>query len=144
MLAKVITLTHSIRGKGFGSVLRYILRGDANVAAQDQNLESGHINLKEEPLWSAAEDPAGYAEDVAALFDADVRQCRRRGRFHGNPVYHVAVTWKEGEHPTAAQAEQASRHVMNALGFDECQAVWAIHRDTDNDHRKRVGTASIL
>lgn len=134
MLAKVITLTHSIRGKGFGSVLRYIVRGDANVAAQDRNLESGHINLKEEPLWSAAEDPAGYAEDVAALFDADVRQCCRRGRFHGNPVYHVAVTWKEGEHPTAAQAEQASRHVMKALGFDECQAVWAIHRDTDNDH----------
>jgi len=134
MLAKVITLTHSTRSKGFGAVLRYILRCDAEVATQDPVPESGDINLPEEPLWSAAEDPRAYAEDVAAVFDGNVRQCHRRGRFHGNPVYHVAVNWKEGEHPTAAQAERAATHVMKALGFEECQAVWSIHRDTDNDH----------
>ena len=134
MLAKVITLTHSTRGKGFGFVLRYILRCDAEAASPDPVLESGQINLPGEPLWSAAEDPKAYAEDVAAVLDGNVRQCHRRGRFHGNPVYHVAINWKEGEHPTAAQAERAATHVMQALGFEECQAVWSIHRDTDNDH----------
>jgi len=134
MLAKVITLTHSTRGKGFGSVLRYILRCDAEAASQDPVLESGDINLPEEPLWSAAEEPRAYAEDVAAIFDGKVRQCQRRGRFRGNPVYHVAVNWKEGEHPTAAHAQRVAAHVMQALGFEECQTVWSIHRDTDNDH----------
>ena len=135
MLAKVITLNHSTRGKGFGPVLRYILRADPRTTLPpDQTLESGHINLKDEPLWSAAENPAAYAEDLAALFDADVRRCRQRGRFRGNPVYHVAVNWQEGEHPPAAQVERACQHVMKALGFEACQAVWSIHRDTDNDH----------
>jgi hypothetical protein len=138
MLAKVITLTHSTGAKGFGPVLRYvlkyILRSDEPTPPPGQHLESGHVNLKGEPLWSAAENPVGYVEDVAALFDGDVRRCNRRGRFRGNPVYHVAINWMEGEHPTVAQAERASRHVMKALGFEECQAVWSIHRDTDNDH----------
>jgi hypothetical protein len=134
MLAKVITLNHSTRGKGFGPVLRYILRADPRTAAPGQALESGHLNMKEEPLWAPGEDPVGYAGDVAALFDADVRRCRERGRFRGNPVYHVALNWREGEHPTAAQVERSCQHVMKALGFHECQTVWSIHRETDNDH----------
>src|ERR1700722_19334729 len=113
MLAKVITLNHGTRGKGFGPVLRYLLRAEAKTdLTLAQALESGHINMKDEPLWSAGEDPAGYAEDLAALFDADVRRCRQRGRFRGNPVYHVAVNWQEGEHPMAAQIERTCQHVM--------------------------------
>ncbi len=88
----------------------------------------------QEPYWSAAEDAREYAQDVAAVFDEQARQCRGRGRFRGNPVYHVAINWMEGEHPTLQQAERASRHVMRALGFGECQAVYSIHRDTGNDH----------
>ena len=124
MLAKVITLTHSTRGKGFSPVLRYILRSNAETALPPgQILESDHINLKGEPLWSATEDPAGYAEDVAAIFNRNVRQCQRRGRFRGNPVYHVSVSWMEGEHPTTAHAQRTCRHVIKALGFEQCQAV---------------------
>ena len=100
----------------------------------DETPESGNINLQEKPLWSAAEERGAYAEDVAAIFDGNVRQCSPRGRFRGNPVYHVADHWLEGEHLTVTQAERASQHVMKAIGFEECQAVWSIHRDTDNDH----------
>jgi len=45
-----------------------------------------------------------------------ISDCRRRGRFRGNPVYHVAINWKEGEHPTAAPVERTSQHVIKALG----------------------------
>ena len=134
MLAKVITLSHSTRGNGFGPVLRYILRAGPRAAVPGQMLESSHLHMKEEPLWAPDEDPVGYAGDLAALFDADLRRCRERGRFRGNPVYHVALNWQEGEHPTAAQVERSCQQVMKALGFGECQAVWSIHRETDNDH----------
>ncbi len=135
MLAKVITLTHGWAGNGFGPVLRYLLRVERRGDSPPRPTpESGHLHLTQEPFWSAAEDTREYARDVAEVFDEQARQCRGRGRFRGNPVYHVAINWREGEHPTLRQAERASRHVMQALGFGECQAVWAIHRDTDNDH----------
>jgi hypothetical protein len=47
MLAKVITLSHSTRGNGFGPVLRYILRAGPRAAAPAQALESGHLHMKE-------------------------------------------------------------------------------------------------
>lgn len=134
MLAKVITLSHSCRSNGFGPVLRYILRTDPTIARPPgQTLECGHIKL-EKALWSYEEDPVAFVEDVTAILDDNARRCHDRGRFRGNPVYHVALNWQEAEHPTAAQAERSCRHVMKALGFEECPAVWSIHRDTDNDH----------
>ena len=135
MLAKVITLSNSARGKSFHPVLRYIVRAETETEpATDLNVEAGHLNLKREPYFTQQENRAAYVEGIAAAFDRDVGQCRRRGRFRGNPVYHVAITWQEGEHPTRTQAEHACEHVMKALGFHECQALWALHRDTGNDH----------
>jgi hypothetical protein len=137
MLAKVITVTHSHPTQGFGPVLQYILRAGPEAglsSSQELETEAGHLHLDNEPYWTPAEDAAAYADDVAAIFDSNVRLCRQRGRFRTNPVYHVAINWKEGEHPTAAQAQRTCQHVMKALGFDGCGAVWSLHRDTDNDH----------
>jgi hypothetical protein len=122
ILAKVITLAHGRAGNGFGPVLRYLLRVERKDSLSRPTPESGHLHLTQEPFWSAAEDAREYAQDVAAVFDDQARQCRGRGRFRGNPVYHLAINWMEGEHLTLQQAERASRHVMRALGFGECQA----------------------
>lgn len=85
-------------------------------------------------LWTIDEIRAAYADDLAAVCDSTADDCRRKGRFKSNPVYHVAINWQEGEHPTAKQAEHACRYIMRELGFAEHQAAWAIHRNTDNDH----------
>lgn len=135
MLAKVITLAHSRPGHGFGPALRYVLRVDRHRELPlEGGPESGHLHLVREPFCSAADDPRAYAQDLTQLFDDQMRRCRQRGRFRGNPVYHVAITWKAGEHPTRQQIERASRRVMQTLGFEACQALWSLHRDTDNDH----------
>jgi hypothetical protein len=135
VLAKVITLNNSARGKSFHRVLRYIVRAESEKGATtDQKIEAGHLNLKREPYFTLQENRAAHVEGIAAAFDRDVRQCQRRGRFRGNPAYHVAITWQEGEHPTRPQAQHACEHVMKALGFQECPAVWALHRDSGNDH----------
>jgi hypothetical protein len=134
MLAKVITLKPGAPSKGFGHVMRYVMRANEELPP-GQTLDGGHFNIDPNRLyWTLDEHRLAYAEDLAAACDATVRGCASKGRFKGNPVYHVAITWQEGEHPTAKQAERACRHVMDALGFGEHQAAWAIHRDTDNDH----------
>ena len=60
MLAKVITLAHGRAGNGFGPVLRYLLRVDHRKESPSRPTpESGHLNLTQEPFWSAAEEPCG-------------------------------------------------------------------------------------
>ena len=140
MLAKVITISHGSNAKGarfgFEPVMRYIMRASRdNALPEGQTLEGGHINIDDDDLyWTIDENREAYAEDLAMEFDFTADDCRRKGRFKGNPVYHVAINWQEGEHPTAKQAEHACRYIMRELGFADHQAAWAIHRDTDNDH----------
>ncbi len=140
MLAKVITLSHGPNAKGaragFGPVMRYIMRASPdNALPGGEALEGGHINIDDGALlWTIDEDREAYADDLAAVCDSTADDCRRMGRFKGNPAYHVAINWQEGEHPSAKQAEHACRYIMRELGFAEHQAAWAIHRNTDNDH----------
>ncbi len=152
MLAKVITLKSSSGSKGFRPVMRYVMRAneDAEKLTDGEQLEAGHMNFGTpeddasdstwfDPRTDDLSDPgvrAAYAEDLAHLCERAEARCRARpaSRFKGNPVYHVAITWREGEHPTRAQAERACLHVMQRLGYSEHQAVWSVHRDTDNDH----------
>ena len=87
MLAKVITLSHGYAGKGFGPVLRYLLRADARRPSPPRPTpESGHLHLAEEPYWSVEENARAYADDVALLFDHQACRCRSRGSLRGNPV----------------------------------------------------------
>ncbi len=140
MLAKVITLSHGQNAKGarfgFEPVMRYIMRASPeNALPEGQTLEGGHINIDDDDLfWTIDENREAYADDLAAECDFTADDCRSKGRFKGNPVYHVAINWQEGERPSAKQAEHACRYIMRELGFAEHQAAWAIHRDTDNDH----------
>ncbi|CDW92579.1 MULTISPECIES: TraI/MobA(P) family conjugative relaxase [Thiomonas] len=134
MLAKVITLKPGAPSKGFAHVMRYVMRAHDELPP-GQTLDGGHFNIDDDQLyWTLDEHRLAYAEDLAGVCDGTARDCERKGRFKGNPVYHVAITWQEGEHPTVQQAEHACKHVMDALGFGEHQAAWATHRDTDNDH----------
>jgi hypothetical protein len=134
MLAKVITLKPGAPSKGFAHVMRYVMRAHEELPP-GQALDGGHFNIDDDQLyWTLGEHRLAYAEDLAGVCDGTARDCERKGRFKGNPVYHVAITWQEGEHHTAQQAEHACKHVMDALGFSAHQAAWATHRDTDNDH----------
>ncbi len=131
MIGKVITLTRKPGGarRGFGPVVAYIARDvpDAQGRAQEPiaTAELGLINL------DADCDTAEARALIAQLMNATAT--RSKG-LRTNPAYHVALSWRAGEHPTRLQADHAVRHVMKALGMAECQALWALHRDTDQDH----------
>jgi hypothetical protein len=51
-----------------------------------------------------------------------------------DPLYHLVISWMEGEAPTADQAFEAVAYTLKQLGFEGHQFVAAIHRDTENVH----------
>ena len=66
--------------------------------------------------------------------DMAVAKTAKNGKFKGDPVYHLILSWQEGDKPTPKQVKECVQYTLTALGMEECQAVWAIHHDTDNDH----------
>ncbi|HZL18531.1 MAG TPA: TraI/MobA(P) family conjugative relaxase [Polyangia bacterium] len=50
------------------------------------------------------------------------------------PVQHWIMSWREGEQPTSAQADEAARMFLAEMGLSEHQAIYGLHRDTDNWH----------
>jgi hypothetical protein len=50
------------------------------------------------------------------------------------PVQHWILSWREGEHPTTAQADVAVATFVRELGLADHQVVYALHRDTENYH----------
>lgn len=66
--------------------------------------------------------------------DMAAAKTEKNGKFKGDPVYHLILSWQEGDKPTPKQVDESVKYTLKALGMSECQAVWAIHHDTDNDH----------
>src|SRR5580692_10068032 len=50
------------------------------------------------------------------------------------PVQHWIISWREGEQPTAAQADAAVATFLDEMGLAEYQVIYALHRDTKNCH----------
>ncbi len=125
MLAKVINLNKAVKNVGFAPAVKYIFRDDK---ANSEKIEGGQFNL---------DCDIGTKEDRKTMIDIlnhDASKVEKNGRFKGNPVYHYSLSWKEDEHPTAKQIHDAVEHTLMKLGMEECQATYAIHRDTDNHH----------
>lgn len=51
-----------------------------------------------------------------------------------DPVYHVVLSWPSGESPTDDQAFACGRHALQAVGMQDHQYVFAVHRDTAHVH----------
>lgn len=50
------------------------------------------------------------------------------------PVQHWILSWREGEQPTTAQADEAVKMFLGEMGLADHQAIYALHRDTHNWH----------
>jgi hypothetical protein len=130
MIGKVITLKKSgpARG-GFREAVQYLTRSspdDRNASPEPiASSDLGVVNL---------DTDLDTPDDLKNVWSSMNVTALRSRRFKGNPVYHVSLSWQEHEHPDRKQVEHAVLHVMNTLGMAECEAIWAIHRDTANDH----------
>ena len=50
------------------------------------------------------------------------------------PVQHWVMSWREGEQPTADQADEAVAMFLGEMGLARHQLIYALHRDTKNCH----------
>jgi MobA/VirD2-like, nuclease domain/Large polyvalent protein-associated domain 7/TraI-like middle domain/RepB DNA-primase C-terminal helical domain len=61
----------------------------------------------------------------------DLAEVARRSQ---QPVQHWILSWREGEQPTRAQADETVGMFLAEMGLGAHQAIYALHRDTHNWH----------
>ena len=61
----------------------------------------------------------------------DLAEVARRD---AKPVQHWILSWREGEQPTPAQADEAAKMFLAEMGLADHQAIYALHSDTHNWH----------
>lgn len=148
MLAKVITLKAK-NGFSVKAAVNYIA-GDraqedapelhssdptavADYIGREGVSEGGSFNLE----GLDPSDPQDRALIVAQM-DHVARAGQHRTGFKSNPFYHFVLSWREGEHPDQKQASDAVTHALKALGMQDNQAIFAIHRDKEHHHHVHV------
>lgn len=120
MIAKVPVKRNDGRSS-FASLGRYLAgekldreTGEIVRSAEDIHLETNCLSIK-----TASAEMRAVADMNARVKD---------------PVYHVILSWREGEQPTNDQVHQASMAAMKSVGMESHQYVLAVHRDSDNTH----------
>jgi hypothetical protein len=71
-------------------------------------------------------DHEGQVQEMTDLAEA--------ARRDANPVQHWILSWREGEQPTPAQADEAARMFVGEMGLADHQTIYALHSDTHNWH----------
>ncbi|MDA8154664.1 MAG: relaxase/mobilization nuclease domain-containing protein [Acidithiobacillus sp.] len=128
MLGKVGKSRIGAKGLGkspFADLVNYVAREADGKGREVDKKEMGALNLDTD-----AED----LDLAIKQMDMAAAKTTKNGKFKGDPVYHLILSWQEGEKPTPKQVKECVQYTLKALGMEECQAVWAIHHDTDNDH----------
>ena len=146
MLAKVIRLRNERGGHvSAEKLMDYLSRnGDgkgltlANYVARDgvsgdEQVEGGSFNLEGLPVETAEDRKL-----IVQMMDYVSETGRRKTHFKTNPLYHFALSWRDGEHINFDQAQQASQRALKALGMEDNQAFFVIHRDKDHHHHIHV------
>lgn len=104
----------------------YIL--DANGTT---NLEALGVEPGEKVEYSGARNLIGNAlaswQAQMLATAAGATRCR-------DPIEHYVLSWQTGEEPSKQQFARAVEIAVSELGLSECQAVWAVHGNTDNLH----------
>ena len=105
-----------------------VLRWDGQERTQDkgeEDAERGRDSAQPTMFTNCLSMRTAHAE-MKAVSD----MCSRAK----DPVYHALLSWRPGERPSDAQMFEAGQAAMKSLGMEGHQYVFAVHRDTGNDH----------
>jgi hypothetical protein len=94
----------------FYDLVAYCTNPEKAVHVGSQNLSSQDVEMA--------------ALEMAALASDNTR-CK-------DPVFHMILAWREMEIPTPKQVDEAVRIALKEIDLQDCQAIWALHADTEN------------
>lgn len=94
-------------------------------------LEALGIEPGEKVLYSGTRNLIGHHLESwqAQMLAVSTRAVKCR-----DPIEHYVLSWQAGEQPTEQNFVRAVEVALVELGLAECQAIWAVHGNTDNLH----------
>ena len=116
MIVKHIPI-RKLSKSSFSGLVNYITN------AQDRNERVGEVRItncqSENPIWAAVEIESVQLQNKRSLVDK---------------TYHLLVSFREGEIPSANILRSIEDRLCAAVGYQEHQRVSAVHHDTDHLH----------
>ena len=76
----------------------------------------------------------GFLTTTRAGQVAEMKALAQDASRSGDPIGHYAISWRNGERPTGAQADEAVDLLLDEMGLGGHQAIYGLHADTDNIH----------
>lgn len=116
MIAKQVSM-RSARKSDFGDLVRYITDTQGNLQ------RVGTVTVTN----CVSDNPFDAAVEVRLTQ-------RKNTRSGADKTYHLVVSFRVGEQPSAAVLKAIERRLCEGLGFGEHQRISALHHDTDNLH----------
>lgn len=116
MIAKHVPMKATSKSD-FGGLVRYI------TSAQGRDERVGLVTVTN----CNGHTPEDAAQDVMLVQSANQRAA-------SDKTYHLIISFRPGENPSAEVMRDIEEAVCAALGFAEHQRVSAVHHDTDNTH----------
>jgi len=104
---------------GFRDLVLYIANVNQKNHADEKTLFTGTRNL-------GSKSPAESILEMQAVAAQNIRV--------KNPVFHVVLSWRQGEIPTRRQVEECVELYLRGTGIENCQAFYGLHQNTDNLH----------
>lgn len=123
----------AVAGKGwsFAGSVQYITHDvQADTSERVDYVET--VNLRTDDPTKAAKVMAWTALNADALkADAGLKTT---GRKSGPPVFHYSLNWEPSEDPSQEEMTHAALETLKLLGYEEHQAVLAVHTDKAHKH----------
>jgi hypothetical protein len=116
LIAKQVALRSARKGD-FADLVRYI------TDAQGKVQRVGHVVVTN----CTSDNPLDAAIEVRLTQQANTRSA-------ADKTYHLIVSFRMGEHPSAEVLQAIEQRLCEGLGFGDHQRVSASHHDTDNLH----------
>lgn len=101
----------------FKALNTYILSGGNREGKKDKVSYANCVNL--------------HSLETATIEMEMMQLANKKAR---SPVLHTLLSWREGEQPTQEQIDEAALITLKELDLQDCQAVYALHKNTDNFH----------
>ena len=118
------------RGRSFQKLAAYLT---SPKEGQHRALWSSVENVASENPKTAAKIMAYIAEGADEIKAAQgVKATGRKSK--DGPVYHVVMSWAEGQQPEQAHQLQAARDLLQSIGLEKAQALIVAHNDNGKEH----------